>query len=75
MNDTNEDKEQLISLAEASEMYGFSQVYLAELALKGRMKAEKVGSMWVTTPANVEAYIRSRKKRGMYREDITLDNT
>ena len=75
MNDTNEDKEQLIGLAEASEMYGFSRIYLAELARRGRLEAEKVGNMWVTTPAYVEAFIRSREKRGVYRDDIQLDNT
>ena len=72
MNDTNEDKERLISLAEASEMYGLSTSYLRELAIKGRLEAQKVGNMWVTTPAAVELYIRTRDKRGAYRDDITV---
>jgi hypothetical protein len=70
MNDTNGDKERLISLAEASEMYGFNRNYLSELARRGRLEAKKIGNMWVTTPEDVEAYIRSREKRGQYREDI-----
>jgi hypothetical protein len=70
-----EDKTRLISLAEAAEMYGFSRIYLAELARRGRLGAQKVGNMWVTSPSNMEDFIRSRKKRGAYRNDIELDNT
>jgi hypothetical protein len=67
-----EDKTRLISLTEASEMYGFSQKYLSELARKGRLKAQKIGNSWVTTPANVEEYIQSRQRRGAYRDDILI---
>jgi hypothetical protein len=74
MNDTNEDKERLISLAEASEIYGFSHVHLRQMAREGRMEAQKVGRYWVTTPANVEEYIASRKKTGRYREDIQVQD-
>ncbi|MCI0396688.1 MAG: helix-turn-helix domain-containing protein [Chloroflexi bacterium] len=70
---TAEDKNRLISLAEAAELYGFSRVYLSELAKKGRLKAQKVGNSWVTTPSDMEDYIRSRQKRGVYRDDIQLD--
>lgn len=69
------DKDELISLADAAERYGFNRIYLAELARKGRLKAQKIGNMWVTTPANVETFIRSRKRRGAYRDDIQVDNT
>ena len=72
MSDTD-DKTRLISLAEAAKLYGFSQDYLGNLARKGRLDAQKVGSMWVTTPASVEAYIQSRQERGVYRDDIQLD--
>lgn len=65
--------DRLISLPEAAAMYGFNPRYLGELARKGRLKAQKVGDVWVTTPANVEAYIISRKKRGAYRDDIQID--
>jgi excisionase family DNA binding protein len=68
-----DDKTRLISLAEAAELYGFSRVYLSELAKKGRLKAQKVGNSWVTTPGDVEDYIRSREKRGVFRDDIQLD--
>ena len=64
------DKDKLISLAQAAEIYGFSQDYLSLLARKGRLKAIKIARNWLTTPADVEEYVRSRKKRGRYRNDI-----
>ena len=66
----SEDKTRLISLAEAAEMYGFSRTHLRQIAQRGRLKAQKIGGTWITTPADVEEYIRSRKKRGAYRDDI-----
>ncbi len=66
------DKTRLISLPETAELYGFSANYLNELARKGRLKARKIGNMWLTTPADVEEYIQSRKKRGAFRDDIQL---
>ena len=72
MNDdkSSNDKSRLISLTEAAELYGFSPKYLGNLAKKGRLEAQKIGNSWVTTPENVEAYIRSRQKRGVFRDDI-----
>ena len=72
MNDTD-DKTRLISLPEAAELYGFNHRYLGNLARKGRLKAQKVGDVWITTPQDVENYIASRHKRGAYRGDIQLD--
>lgn len=69
----NDVKDRLISLADASALYGFKQAYLATLARKGRLRAQKLGSIWVTTPADMEAYIISRKKVGVYRDDITTE--
>lgn len=66
-------KDRLISIPEAAEMYGFNPRYLAELAKKGRIEAQKIGNSWVTTPQKVEDYIRSRQKRGAYRNDIEVD--
>jgi predicted DNA-binding transcriptional regulator AlpA len=71
VNETD-DKTRLISLPEAAELYGFSAKYLGNLAKKGRLKAQKVGTSWVTTPQDVEDYIQSRQKRGTYRDDIQL---
>jgi hypothetical protein len=67
------DKNRLVSLVEAAEIYGFSSKYLGNLAKKGRLKAQKVGNSWVTTPNDVEDYIRSRQERGSFRDDIQLD--
>ena len=64
------DKDELISLAEAAHRYGFNQRYLSNLAKKGRLKAIKIARNWLTTPANMEEYIRSRQRRGRYRDDI-----
>ena len=73
MSEENDDKTRLISLPEAAEIYGFSSNYLNELARKGRLNAQKVGDRWITTPNDVEAYVRSRRKKGVYREDIQID--
>lgn len=67
---SSQDEHELISLAEAAERYGFSSGYLRQLARKGRLKARKIAKTWLTTPADMEAYIASRQKRGAYREDI-----
>lgn len=72
MTDPN-DKTRLISLPEAAKLYGFDANYLGTLARKGRLKAQKIGTSWITTPQDVESYIASRQKRGVYREDIHLD--
>ncbi len=69
MTDPN-DKTRLISLPKAAELYGFNSRYLGNLARKGRLKAQKVGDLWITTPQDVEDYIASRQKRGVYRDDI-----
>ena len=67
------DKSRLISLSEAASLYGFNPDHLRHLAQKRRLQAQKIGNSWVTTPADVEEYIRSRKKRGVFRDDIQLD--
>ena len=66
------DKSRLISLPEAAELYGFNPAYLTQLAKRSRLKAQKIGTFWVTTPQDVEDYIRSRQKRGVFRDDIRL---
>jgi hypothetical protein len=70
---SDEDKTRLISMSEAAELYGFNSDYLARLARKGRLKAQKVGWSWVTTPADVERFIATRQKKGAYRDDIQID--
>jgi excisionase family DNA binding protein len=59
---------ELISLAEAAELSGFSPNYLRDIARNGRLRAKKVGRDWLTTVAAVEEYRRTRshtlKKEG-----------
>jgi membrane-associated HD superfamily phosphohydrolase len=70
VNDTD-DKTRLISLSLKLLNYmGLAQIICVNLAQKGRLKAQKVGPSWVTTPQDVEDYIASRQKRGSLRDDI-----
>ena len=66
------DKNRLISLADVAELYGFSTDYLSEIARKGRLKAQKIAGVWLTTPENVDEFVRSRQKRGVFRADINV---
>lgn len=68
------DKDRLISLAEAADRYGFNADYLRQLSIRGRLKAQKIGKFWVTTPNDVEEFIRSRQERGAFRADIEIHN-
>ncbi len=68
-----DDKTRLISLTDAAAIYGLSPTYLRTLAQKGRLKAQKVADLWLTTPQDVEVYIRSRQQRGVFRSDIQID--
>jgi len=70
---TTDDKNRLISLSEASEMYGLTHSYLRNLIHRNRLSAQKIGNAWVTTPSKVEEYIATREKRGAFKSDITLD--
>jgi len=51
---------ELISLAEAAQLSGFSHGYLRDIADSGRLRAKKIGRNWTTTLAAVEAYQRNR---------------
>lgn len=62
-DDNEEDKNRLISLAEAEQLYGLDRNYLRNLVLKGRLNAQKFGHIWSTSPADVEAYLDSRKRQ------------
>ncbi len=69
----SDDKTRLISLADAAAIYGFSAKYLSNIAKKGRLKAQKIGNSWVTTPNDMEEFIQSRQTRGVYRDDIQVN--
>ena len=62
---TNEDdKNRLISLAEAADIYGLTPDHLRHLAQRKRLKAKKIAGVWLTTRASVEEYLENRYKRG-----------
>jgi hypothetical protein len=67
-----EDKNRLITMAEAAEIYGLTPQYLSRLAKKGRLRATLFGHSYVTTPADMEEFLLSREKKGFFREDIKL---
>ena len=71
---THEDKNRLISLSEAADLYGFKHGYLNNLIRRKRLVAQKIGHYWLTTPAAMEEFISSRQQRGVYRDDISLDS-
>ena len=60
----------LLTLSDAATRYGFKRGYLRLLAVRGRLKALKVGRNWFTTAKEMETYIKSRKQRGVFRDDI-----
>jgi excisionase family DNA binding protein len=65
------DSQELITISVAAQRFGLSPQYLRDIARSGRLKAQKIGRDWLTTPADVEAYIRSRSKKGAFRDDVT----
>lgn len=60
--------EKLLTLSQAGKRYGYSSDYLRRLAEKGRLSAQKIGHQWLTTSDNVESFIGSREKRGVYKK-------
>jgi excisionase family DNA binding protein len=64
------DDHELITISEAARRFGLSPQYLRDIARSGRLKARKMGRDWLTTPADVDAYIRSRTRKGAFRKDI-----
>ncbi len=59
-------------LAEAARLCGLNAAYLRQLCVRGRLKAKKVGRDWLTTRADLRAYLESRETRGNYRPDVQI---
>lgn len=70
MSNQPQDPDELITLGEASRRFGLSPYTLRLLARRGRLKAQKMGRDWFTTPKDVKAYLKSRAKIGRFRHDI-----
>ena len=51
---------ELISLQDAAEYAGLTRDSLQGYIRRGRLKAKKVGPIWVTTRAAVDDYLQSR---------------
>ncbi len=55
------DKENLITLAKATQYCSYSQAYLGKLAKEGKIEAVKIKRNWMTTKEAIERYIAERK--------------
>ena len=51
---------ELISLQEAAEYAGLAKNTLHNYAKSGRLRAKKLGPIWVTTRAAIDEYLQSR---------------
>ncbi len=63
-------KDDLLTLSQAAENYGYSGDYLRRLAEKGRLKARKLGRNWLTTSDDMQTFIESRERRGVYKKRV-----
>jgi len=52
---------ELISLQQAAEYAGLTKDTLHNYAKRGRLKAKKLGPIWVTTRAAIDEYLASRE--------------
>jgi excisionase family DNA binding protein len=62
------EKDDLLTLSQAAKNYGYSGDYLRRLAEKGRLRARKLGRNWLTTSDDMESFIESRERRGVYKK-------
>ena len=64
---------ELITLQEAAEYAGLERTSLPNYIKRGRLKAKRLGDIWVTTHAAVDEYLRTRSKDNIpkkYRKEI-----
>ena len=54
----------LISLADAAQIAGFTHPHMRLLARRGQLWAVKIGRNWLTTQAAVEAYLAKDRRPG-----------
>ena len=54
-----------LTLTEAAKLSGFNSDFLRQLAIKGRLKAKKSGSIWLTTLAAIEEYKNGRSSKNI----------
>lgn len=58
-----ENLKKVISLSEASKIYGYHSDYLSSLIRKGEIKGKKVGGNWFTTREAIQEYLFKQKVR------------
>lgn len=58
-----ENLKKVISLSEASKIYGYHSDYLSSLIRKGEIKGKKIGGNWFTTEEAVKEYLFKQKVR------------
>lgn len=58
-----ENLKKVISLSEASKIYGYHSDYLSSLIRKGEIKGKKVGGSWFTTKEAIQEYLFKQKVR------------
>ncbi|MDQ2996751.1 MAG: helix-turn-helix domain-containing protein [Chloroflexota bacterium] len=56
---------ELISLQQAAEYAGLTKDTLHNYVKRGRLKAKKIGWMWVTTRAAIDEYLQSRDTKSI----------
>jgi excisionase family DNA binding protein len=56
---------ELISLQQAAEYAGLTKDTLHNYAKRGRLKAKRLGPIWVTTRAAVDEYLQSRDAKSI----------
>lgn len=65
----------LISLQEAAEYSGLTKDTLHNYAKRGRLRAKRLGPIWVTTSAAIDEYLTSRQlKHSPKKHQHRLDN-
>ena len=57
------EKDDFISLAEATKYCDYSQEYLSKLAKEGRLDAHKKSRNWVTTKSAIEEYVKKHGRK------------
>jgi len=61
----------LLSVAEAASELEASEAYVRRLLLRQRLYGIKVGSVWAILPADLEAFIRTRRPPGRPRKLVS----
>ncbi len=57
-------REPLLTLAQAGEMAGLAPVTLRMLVAQGRIPGQKIGRDWLVAPSDVRTYLKTRRPPG-----------